>query len=169
MAWFRRTSVPAEVDEQVEREPGERVLAAAPATAGWMVATTRALWVPGPSGMVRLGWEVVDTASWDREQEVLTVVEAAPVDGRPRRWLLRVPDAHELLLVVKEQVRATVVTSRWVPVAGDRGVTVVARRPPSTDLLTWTVSVDPGLVVDEPRTRTVMEEAVATLRAELGR
>ena len=108
MAWFRRSGVPPEVDEQVRREPGERILAAAPATAGWVVATSHALWVPGDSGMVRLGWASVDSASWDRDEEVLTVVQAAPVDGRPRRWLLRMADAGELLLVVKEQVRATV-------------------------------------------------------------
>ena len=169
MAWFRRTTVPPEVDEQVHRVPGERVLAAAPATAGWVVATTQALWIPGRSGMVRLGWEVLDSASWDRDEEVLTVVQAAPVDGRPRRWVLRMQDAGELLLVVKESVRATVVTSRWVPVSGERGITVVARRPPGTDRLTWTVSVDAGLALDEPSTRARVEEAVASLRAELGR
>ena len=168
MAWFRRSSVPAEVDEQVRREAGERVLAAAPASAGWVVATTHALWVPDRSGMVRLGWESVDNASWDRHEEVLTVVQAAPVDGRPRRWLLRMPDAGELLLVVKERVRATVVTTRWVGVSGDRGVTIVARRPPGTDRLTWTVSVDAGLAMDEPTARARVEEALATLRAELG-
>lgn len=169
VAWFRRSGVPPEVDEQVGREPGERILAAAPATAGWVVATSHALWVPGDSGMVRLGWESVDSASWDRDEEVLTVVQAAPVDGRPRRWLLRMPDAGELLLVVKEQVRATVVTSRWVPVVGDRGVTIVARRPPGTDRLAWTVSVDAGLVMDEPTTRARVDEALAMLRSELGR
>jgi hypothetical protein len=78
------------------------------------------------------------------------------------------PDAGELLLVVKERVRATVVTTRWVGVSGDRGVTIVARRPPGTDRLTWTVSVDAGLAMDEPTARARVEEALATLRAELG-
>lgn len=168
MAWFRRSSLPQEVRDALALVPGERVLAAAQTPDGWLVATTDALWLADRAGPSRLGWESVDTATWDRDAAVLTVVRAAGLGQRTRSWRVRVDGDRDLLLVVKERVRATVLTSRRVSVDGRRGATVVARRPPRGDDVTWAVAVDPGIDPDDVLVRAAVDQAKAELRRDLG-
>lgn len=154
--------------ELVTIAKGERSLVAAQTPAGWVVATTHALWLPSRTGMVRLGWESIDNASWNRDVAALSVRQGAPLGGQARRWNVRMEDERDLLLVIKERVRSTLVTTRYVRLDEDRGVTLVARRPPGEDRLTWAVSVDDGVDVDSPAVRRRVESELASLRAELG-
>lgn len=167
LSW-RRPSLPADVRDGLALQPGERVLAWAPAGTGWVVATTHALWLPTRAQPRRVGWEAVDSAAWNRDELLLSVVQAAPLGGRTTRWTARMDDARDLLLVVKERVRATVVLSRRVLVQGDRGVTIVGRRPPGGERLVWTVSVDGGVDVDDPDARAQVEQALREARASVG-
>jgi hypothetical protein len=152
----------------VSLERGERVLVAREATSGWVVATTRALWLPDRAGLSRVGWESVGGASWDQDSSVLLVRESGAVGSRPRTWSVRMDDHRDLLLLIKEQVRATIVASRRVPVDAKRGVTLVARRPPGSTGLTWEVSVDPGVDVGDEDVRALVESRLQELKAELG-
>ena len=152
----------------VSLEKGERALVAREATTGWVVATTRGLWLPDRGGLSRVGWESVDGASWDQDASVLVVREAGAVGSRPRTWSGRMEDHRDLLLLIKEQVRATIVASRRVPIDATRGVTLVARRPPGSDRLTWAVSVDPGVDVADEGVRVLIESRLDELSAELG-
>lgn len=147
----------------------EKALAAARTPTGWVVATTTALWLPERSGMVRLGWETIENASWDRDAAALSVRQAALLGGRPRRWSVRMDDERDLLLVIKERVRSTLVTTRRVGLASGGQATVVARKPPESDELTWSVSLGEGVDLDDERTRSEIESALAALRADLGR
>jgi hypothetical protein len=164
----RRRTPPPELVDGLDIGTGERLLAwAASEPAGAVVATDVALYLPTRAGTERIGWERVDKATWDRDEELLTVVEASP-GGRARRHALRVFDAAELTVVVRERVNATVVLSRQVPIEGNRGVTVVGRRPPGSDRLTWTVAVDRGLDLADPATKAAVDAAVVQVRGEVG-
>jgi hypothetical protein len=164
----RRRTPPPDLVEGLGIGTGERLLAwAASDPAGAVVATDVALYLPTRAGTERIGWERVDRATWDRDEELLTVAEAS-AGGRPRRHALRVLDAAELTVVVRERVNATVVLSRHVPIEGTRGVTVVGRRPPGSDRLTWTVAVDRGLDLADPPTRARVDAALAEVRSEVG-
>jgi hypothetical protein len=55
-----------------------------------------------------------------------------------------------------------------VPVADGRGVTVVARRPPGSDRLVWSVSLDRGVDLGDSGVKSKVDEAVRRLRLELG-
>lgn len=167
MALFRR-SVPGEARGLVSLARGERILLASATPAGWLVATTHALWLPEGASLIRVGWEFVDNAVWDRDSSSLQVHQTAELGGRPRLWNLGMDDDRDLLLVIKERVRATVITSRRVPVDGARGFTIVARRPPGQDAVTWTVAVDAGLDLDEATLRASVDQALGEMRAELG-
>lgn len=166
MRLFGRSAQPWR--DEVELDRHEKVLGSAESLAGWVVATTQALWLPDRTGMSRLGWESIDNASWNRDTAALEVLQAAEIGSRPRRWHLRMDDDRDLLLVIKERIRSTVVTTRQVALDGGRGVTVVARRPPGSDRFTWAVSVDPGIDVDDSGVRAQIEDALAGLRADLG-
>jgi hypothetical protein len=165
---MRRDALPTDVRASLRLQRGERTLEWAQGSAGWVVATTHALWVPGRSGLERIGWEEVDTATWGQDDGLLTVVQAAPLGGRARQRVLRVHDGADLLLVVKERVRATMVLSRRIDLGAGRGVAIVARRPPGSDTLCWAVSVDGGVDVDDPQVRRVIEDALTDLKAQVG-
>jgi hypothetical protein len=167
VALFRRAGTD-EWREHITLGKGERVLIASAVPAGWVVATTHALWLPERSGMARVGWETVDNASWNRDTAALEVLQAAALGARPRRWHLRMDDHRDLLLVIKERVRSTVVTTRQVAIDGERAVMVVARRPPGSDRFVWAVSVDSDVDVADAAVRATIEDALAGLRAELG-
>jgi hypothetical protein len=166
VALFRRTT--DEWRDLITLERGERVLIASAVPAGWVVATTHALWLPDRTDMTRVGWETVDNASWNRDTASLEVLQAADLGARPRRWHLRMDDDRDLLLVIKERIRSTVVATRNVALDGERGVRVVARRPPGSDRFSWAVSVDPGIDVDDAAVRAKIDEVLAALAADLG-
>ncbi len=115
---------------------GERVLAWCHDGDGRVVAGTRdALYLPRPASEagepLRVPWEQVEAADWDADASVLRVSEVGTW-GAPRpvhRLVLVQPTL--LLQLVRERVTATVVLQRHVPIAGRRGLRVIARRAPA--------------------------------------
>jgi hypothetical protein len=155
----------------VEVAAGERLLAWAPlADGGWAAGTRDALYLPG----VRLPWEQVRAADWDREDDRLRVTEVGTW-GQPRpRHVLSVPDAatkdaDRLLQLVRERVTASVLLSRHVAVDGRRGVRVVGRRAPSgRSEVQWLYEYDDGVDPDDPFVRAAAETALTAARADVG-
>lgn len=159
---LRRTRV----EPPLTVEPGERLLAWAEAGDGRVVGGTRdALYLPDG---VRLPWEEVEAADWDREESVLTVSEVGTW-GRPRHTArLGIEEPGRLLELVRERVTASVVLQRHVPVDGTRGVRVIARRAPRGDRpLAWLYEYDEGVDPDDPLVRAAAEAALAAARAEV--
>ena len=153
--------------DEVTLEPGERVLASAAGEAGTLIATDRRLLVPGLAGQGGIGWETVERAIWDGDSELLTITQTAPLGSRPRQHRLHIEAAERLLDVVREQVTASVVISRYVPIEGDRGVRITGRRQPGRAGLAWVVTVDNGLPIDAADVRKSIEAAVKAVRSEV--
>jgi hypothetical protein len=167
--WSRSARLSSEVRNSLALQDGERVLGVATTTDGsTIVATNLSVFVPTQSGHHRIGWEQVDKAGWDRAEETLWVLETAQLGARPHRWRVHIDDPGPVIDLVRERVNATVIVSQHVPLAGERGVRVVGRRPPGTDQLLWSVAVDPGIDVTDPRLRRMIEEAVAGVRRQIG-
>jgi hypothetical protein len=166
---LRRRRLPPPVGEVLRAAAGERLLAWAVAADGaHLVATDRSLHLPVRGRVHRIGWEQVDTATWDQDAATLTVVQAAERGGRPRRWPARLVEPRDLVDVVRERVNATVVWSSRVQLDGPAGARIVARRPPGSDVLRWSVALDDGLDAADPATRAMLDAAVRAARAELG-
>jgi hypothetical protein len=163
---FRSRPEPWRADVELGR--GERVLLARESPSGWVVATTHALWLPDRTGLTRVGWESVDNASWNHETSALSVRQSAVLGSRPRRWVVQMDDDRDLLLLIKERVRATLVATRHVRLDADHAVAIVARRPPGSTALDWRVSVDADVDVDDPDVRSRIEDELRALKAELG-
>lgn len=139
-----------------ERAAGRDALAWAGADGGWLVATRDRLLLPDGDEVT---WDRVIRATWDTP-----VLELVLADRRVRMTLDepgRVPD------VVNERVRASVVAQHHVPLRGDAGVRLVARRTPDGSV-TWRVTFDTGLDPADPRLREAADAALAELRAALG-
>jgi hypothetical protein len=162
----RRTSRP-----DVEVAPGERLLAwAALAEGGWVAGTRDALYLPG----VRIPWEQVQAADWDRDGDHLRVSEVGTWGELRPRHVVTVADAAEkdadrLLQLVRERVTASVLLSRHVPVTGRRGVRVVGRRAPSgrSEVL-WSYEYDAGVDPDDPFVAVAAETALAAAKSDVG-
>ena len=131
MIFGKRDTVPAEVLTRAGLTRAERVLAQAPSDDGtWLLGTRDALVVVEPAETIRLAWETLESADWDRDTGRLEVAEVGEF-GQPRpvhRFTLG--DPRRLLQLVRERVTASVLLQRRVEVRGRRGLTVIARRPP---------------------------------------
>lgn len=153
----------------VDVAPGESELARADSEAGLVVGTRDALYVPTSVGHVRVPWEQVEAADWDREAEVLRVREVG-VWGEPRpEYSLAIADPGRLIELVRERVTSSVLLQRHVAVDGSRGVRVIARRALSGDrAVTWLFEYDEGIDPGGPLVAQAAESALAAARDEVG-
>ena len=169
----RAVDVPAEVVTRAGVARGERVLAGTRAADGsWLVGTRAALLVVPPERAepnLRVPWERVETADWDRDEDRLRVTEVGEF-GRVRPvHVFTIAEPGQLLTLVRERVTASVVLQRRVVVAGRQGFFVVARRPPTgTGEIVWAYEFDAGVDPDDPEVRRLAEAGLRAAAEELG-
>ena len=146
--------------------PGEKLLAWTESTAGDVVGGTRdALYVPAG----RVPWEQVEAADWDKETSVLRVSEVGTWGERRPEHVFTLEQPGRLLELVRERVTASVVLQRHVPLAGRRGVRVIARRAPRGDQpMRWVFEYDEGVDPQDPDVQRAAQDALAEARDELG-
>ena len=169
--FHRVPTAPADVVARAGLDRGVKVLAAAGDRAGtWLLGTRdHLLLVPADGEPVRIPWQQVESADWNRDDDRLRVSEVGEF-GRPRpvhEYLL--DDPGQLLPFVRERVTASVVLQRRVVVRDRLGLTVIARRAPNgTGDLAWSYDLDAGLDPDDPEVREMAERGVRTAAEELG-
>ena len=144
----------------------EKVLAGVVDEDGAVAVGTRdALYVAGH----RVPWETVERADWSRDDGTLTVVEVGSWGEQRPVHTIAIDDPGRFLQLVRERVTASVVLQRHVPVHGQKGVFVIARRPPRGDQpISWVYEFEAGVDPDDPDVRRVAEEALAQARDEVG-
>jgi hypothetical protein len=119
-------------------------------------------------GPLRLPWESVEDASWDRDGEELRVTGIGDY-GRPRpTYALAMAEPADLLQLVRERVTASIVLQRRVAVRGRLGLTVIGRRSPAGGPISWMHAYDEGLDPADPQVATVADAALAHARSEVG-
>jgi hypothetical protein len=150
--------------------PGERVLAAAHAADGtWLLATRDRLTTVRDAHVVRLRWEEVQRAEWDRDSTTLSV-EAVRDYGEPVATVaFEIAEPGQLVPLVRERVDASILLQRRIPVVGKRGFTVVARRPPSgRGELIWSFEFDPGIDPEDAVVSAAADLALGEAKESLG-
>jgi hypothetical protein len=150
---------------------GERVLAWAESSTGTLAGTRDALYLPVlvAGGWARIPWEQVEAADWDRESEVLRVVEVGTWGEARPEHAFAVTDSGRLLELLRERVTASVVLQRHVAISGTRGVRVIARRAPrGNQPPRWFFEYDEGVDPTDPDVEKAAAEALAAARDEVG-
>jgi hypothetical protein len=90
-------------------------------------------------------------------------------DAEPFTLVLEDDEPRRLLELIRERVTASVVIQRHVPVAGTRGLRVIARRAPGRrDDLHWRTRYDEGVDPDDPDVRRLAAEALASAKGDVG-
>jgi hypothetical protein len=99
----------------------------------------------------------------------MLVTEAADFGVRPAQHRADFDDASKLLQLIRERVTASVVLTRFVPVVGRVGMTLVGRRAPGTDgSIEWSFVLAEGLDPDDPQLREIARRALVETERELG-
>lgn len=146
----------------VEVAPGERVLASAPMAGGGLVAGTRdALYVDG----LRLPWEQVQAAAWDRESGILTVTEAGSTHAVRR---IPVDNPVRLLQLVRERVTASLVLQRVISLPTGTARIVARRAGGGERAVTWTVEYDDLADPHDPAVMALVRAALVSARDDVG-
>lgn len=157
----------------VEVPAGERVLAWARADDGRVLAGSRdAFYLLPPDGTgaaVRVPWEEVEAADWDRDRSTLRVTEVGTWGDRRPEHTINLPDPGRMLALVRERVTASVVLQRHVAVRGPRGLRVIARRAPrgGDAPLAWFFEYDAGIDPTDPEVHRLATDALAAARSEV--
>jgi hypothetical protein len=169
--------VPADVVERADLR-GEKVLAHAAARDGtWLLGTREALIVVRPFDelgnrpfeAIRLPWQDIETADWDRDEELLRVAEVGTFGQSRPVHLFTLPEPGLLLQMIRERVTASVLLQRRVVVSGKRGLLVVARRPPTgRGEITWAYEFDEDVDPDDPAVREAAARGLRSAQDELG-
>ena len=157
-------------------ERGERLLADAMTEEAHLGGTRDAFYVVRRRGgsvrleeTVRIPWEDVQAADWDRDTGLLRVSEVGTWGEARPEHTFTVEEPGRLLELLRERVTASVIFQRSVPVAGRRAVRVIARRAPRGDRpISWVYEFDEGLDPADPAVRRAAEAALAAARAEVG-
>ena len=114
-----------------------------------------------------LGWHEIQRGGWDAERGELSWTEVAEPEETGRRRTLPLTEPGRLPELFRERVAATIAVERFVPIAGERGVIVTARRDLSQDgPIRWHSSLTRGLTWQTEGVRTAAERAINELRTE---
>jgi hypothetical protein len=172
--FFRAERAPAAVVEAAALQRGEKVLAfaqdsmAEPAQR-WLLGTRLALYVVVPGeDPVRMPWETIQAADWDKDTEMLTLSEVGRY-GAPRAgYVVSLEDPALLLQLIRERVTASVVLQRGYLVTDKKGFKVIGRRSPNGGPISWMHEYDAGIDPNLPEVQVAAAEALVRARADVG-
>lgn len=151
-----------------------RILAWARSADGYVVGSPSAISVGGgdpgvdpgdePEGWRHVGWHEIEHGGWNAESRSLSWTLYGGRRGR-----VELADPGRLPELFRERVAASIAVERFVPIRGDRGVTVTARRDlGGSGELTWHSSLTRGLSWSTEGVAEEAARAAAELESEYG-
>ena len=167
-AWWSRTRgldrpAYAAWTASLAEQPGRpaRILAWARGPDGYVIGSPAALsW--GEAEWSHVGWHEIERGGWNSET---TKLSWTLYGGR--RGSVGLDEPGRLPELFRERIAATIAVERFVPVSGDRGVIVTARRDLGADGgISWHSTLTRGLTWQTDGVRAVADDAVARLRTE---
>jgi hypothetical protein len=144
-----------------------RILAWARTSTGYCIAGLTTLSYGDEAGWTHIGWHEIERGSWNAELRKLSwVLHAAP--GKPSpRGTLGLLEPGRLPELFRERISATIAIERFVPLFGERGVTISARRDlGASGTVAWHSTLTRGLSWETDGVRDAVDQAMEQLRTE---
>jgi hypothetical protein len=114
-----------------------------------------------------VGWHEIERGSWNAELGKLSwALHAAPGQSSAS-GSLELVEPGRLPELFRERISATIAIERFVPLVGERGVTITARRDlGSTGTVFWHGTLTRGLSWETDGVRAAVDQAIEELRTE---
>ena len=120
--------------------------------------------VAGPQDWRHVGWHEIEHGGWNAESRALSWTLYGGRRGR-----VGLDDPGRLPELFRERVSASIAVERFVPLRGERGVTITARRAlDGSGTITWHSTLTRGLSWSTEGVSEEAERLTAELRSEYG-
>jgi hypothetical protein len=171
--WSRSRGLPSVIDEpwkaSLAAQPGRsaRILAWATTPVGFCIASPAALSYGNEDGWEHIGWHEIERGGWNAELRTLSwVLYAAP--GRAAvRGSLELIEPGRMPELFRERISATIAVEKFVPLSGERGVTIAARRDLGrAGAVSWHGTLTRGLSWHTNGVPAAVDQAMEQVRAE---
>jgi hypothetical protein len=171
--WSRSRGLPTAIYDSwrssLATQPGRpaRILAWATTSRGFCIASLATLSYGDEEDWKHVGWHEIERGSWNAELRRLSwVLHAAP--GKPSpRGSLELDEPGRLPELFRERILATIAVEKFVPLVGERGVTITARRDlGASGRVAWHSTLTRGLSWETDGVRAAVDQAMEELRTE---
>ena len=171
--WLRSRGLPRAVHDSwsssLAAQPGRpaRILAWAKTSTGYCIASLTTLSYGDEEGWTHIGWHEIEHGSWNSELRTLSwVLHTAPGKPSPRGSLELVEPAR-LPDLFRERIMASIAVEKFVPLVGERGVTITARRDlGSSGTVVWHSTLTRGLSWQTDGVPAAVDQAMEQVKAE---
>ena len=171
--WSRSRGLPRPVYESwrsslaAQPDRPARILAWARISTGYCIASPTALSYSGEAGWTHIGWHEIERGSWNAELRKLSWALHTAPDKPSRRGSIELVEPGRLPELFRERISATIAIERFVPLVGDRGVTISARRDLGAGgTVAWHSTLTRGLSWETDGLRAAVDQAMEQLRTE---
>jgi hypothetical protein len=171
--WSRSRGLPKAIYDSwrtsLATEPGRpaRIFAWATTSTGFCIASPATLSYGDEEAWKHIGWHEIERGAWNAELRKLTwALHAAPGKSSPR-GSLELIEPGRLPELFRERIVATIAIEKFVPLVGERGVTITARRDlGGTGAVAWHSTLTRGLSWQTAGVRAAVDQAMEQVRAE---
>ena len=143
-----------------------RILAWAKTPTEFGIASPTTLSYGDENAWTHLGWHQIERGGWNAELNKLSWVLYAPPGESSPRDSLELVEPGRLPELFRERVSATIAVEKFVPLIGQRGVTITARRDLGGGVITWHSTLTRGLSWQTEAVRTAVDQAMEQVRTE---
>jgi hypothetical protein len=150
-----------------ESGPPSRILAWATSPTGFCIASPATFSYGSENAWKHIGWHEIERGGWNAELRQLNwVLYTAPGEA-PARGSLELTEPGRMPELFRERVLATIAVEKFVPLSGERGVTVTARRDLGPGgVVSWHGTLTRGLSWQTQGVAAAVDQAMEEVRAE---